>query len=51
MRHGKCDWPCVQFVEFADGSIEGRRMSVNEGKRLPGRDEEGKPRIPIKTIT
>lgn len=42
MAAGKCNWPCVQFVRTADGSIEGRRMSVKRinGPRKPDGNEE-----------
>lgn len=24
----RCSWPCVQFVKFPDGGIEGKRISI-----------------------
>jgi len=46
MRAGKCDWPCVEFFKVGeDENIEGRRMSIEEG-RGKGYDIG----IPVKSI-
>jgi hypothetical protein len=32
MSARRCDWPCVEFFKMEDGTIEGRRTSI-EGHR------------------